>query len=72
MTVFAFSSVIDLIINLEFLGLIRGFMSEYLEVGEPYLFSPWGSAICIFDGIGFYPMYHFIVHFYSNGYALEI
>ncbi|ODM92979.1 Transmembrane 6 superfamily member 1, partial [Orchesella cincta] len=64
---FAFTAVIDLIITLEFNGVIRNFMSEYLKLGEPYLASSWGSAIALFDGIGFYFMYLGLVHLISNG-----
>lgn len=41
---FSFTAVIDLIITLEFNGIIRNFMSEYLNLGEPYLASPWGAG----------------------------
>jgi len=66
-TLFAFTSVIDLIISLEFKGYISGFMSEYLEIGEPYLCSPWGSAIALFDGLFLYTMYLILIHLISNG-----
>jgi len=67
MTLFAFTAVIDLIITLEFNGLITHFMTEYLNLGEPYLSCPFGSAIALFDGIGFYPMYLVMIYLITNG-----
>ncbi|KAG4073958.1 hypothetical protein HA402_014163 [Bradysia odoriphaga] len=64
--VFAFTAVIDLIIGLELKGWINGFMSLYLSIGEPYLSSPWGCAIVIFDGTFFYVMYLMLIHNMSN------
>lgn len=65
-TVFAFTSMIDFIIGLEFKGWISGFMSQYLYIGEPYLSSPWGCAIVIFDGIFLYSMYLMMIHRIAN------
>ncbi|KAJ6645933.1 Transmembrane 6 superfamily member 1 [Pseudolycoriella hygida] len=65
-TVFAFTCMIDLIIGLELKGYIGGFMSVYLSIGEPYLSSPWGCAIVLFDGICIYVMYLTLIHLVSN------
>jgi len=59
--------MIDLIITLEYHGYIKGFMTVYLAMGEPYLQSPWGNAICAHDGTGFYLLYLFLVYLISNG-----
>lgn len=64
--VFAFTGIIDLIIALELKGFIGGFMSLYLSIGEPYLSSPWGYAIVLFDGTFFYAMYLILIHNISN------
>jgi len=64
---FTFTSMIDLIITLEYHGYIKGFMTVYLAKGEPYLQSPWGNAICAHDGTGFYLLYLFLVYQISNG-----
>lgn len=58
----------DLIIAIEFKGWIKGFMTEYLQIGEPYLNSPWGYAVTLFDGLCFYSMYLMLIHRISNGY----
>lgn len=63
---FAFTGIIDLIIALELKGFIGGFMSLYLSIGEPYLSSPWGYAIVLFDGSFFYAMYLILIHNISN------
>lgn len=67
MTLFAFTCTIDTIISLEFNGFIAKFMSEYLKFGEPYLHSPSGNAITLFDGVGFYIMYLALAFLIANG-----
>ncbi|KAL5005073.1 hypothetical protein ScPMuIL_018529 [Solemya velum] len=66
-SVFAFTACIDLILALDLDGYLRGFMSFYLEEGEPYLKTAHGTLINWWDGTGHYSMYLTLLSLCTTG-----
>ncbi|MFK7898991.1 MAG: hypothetical protein AB8G23_24390 [Myxococcota bacterium] len=65
-TVFAFAAILDLLIGLNLLGL-HDWMSWYFSSGEPYLNTPHGMAINLWDGFVHYGLYLFMISAMANG-----
>ena len=51
-----FACVVDLTISLENDGYVKGFMTNYLRNGEPYLKVAHCTMICYWDGICHYAL----------------
>ncbi|KAK0057314.1 transmembrane 6 superfamily member 1 [Biomphalaria pfeifferi] len=58
LSVFCWSTMIDLGIGLEIDGIISNFMAFYFIEGEPYLYTAYGAQVCYWDGI-----VHFLLQF---------
>ncbi|XP_029773375.1 transmembrane 6 superfamily member 2 [Suricata suricatta] len=56
-TIFAFTSVVDLLIALQEDGYMVGFMEFITTEGEPYLRTAHGVFVCYWDGIVHYLLY---------------
>ncbi|KAJ8304578.1 hypothetical protein KUTeg_018161 [Tegillarca granosa] len=56
-SIFTFSSVIDMVLALENDGIINSVMGFYLQEGEPYLQTAYGTFICYWDAIAHMMMY---------------
>jgi hypothetical protein len=48
-------------------GIVRGFLTHYLEHGEPYLMSAWGAVVSYWDGTVFLVYYITMAYLSSNG-----
>jgi hypothetical protein len=66
MSVFAWTSMIDLSIGLELDGYISNFMGFYFAEGEPYLNTAHGTAINYWDGTVHFALYLAIIALYSK------
>lgn len=72
LTPFMFASAIDLVVSLENDGLISNYMLFYLQKGEPYLATPYSTAICYWDGVVHYLFYWAMLHDFHKGYEKQI
>uniref|UniRef100_A0A0B7AEA7 EXPERA domain-containing protein n=2 Tax=Arion vulgaris TaxID=1028688 RepID=A0A0B7AEA7_9EUPU len=66
-SVFAWTSMIDLSIGLELDGYISNFMGFYFAEGEPYLKTAHGTAINYWDGTVHFALYLAMIALYSKG-----
>lgn len=55
--IFAFASLVDLVIALQEDGYVAGFLEFYAKEGEPYLHTAHGILICYWDGTVHYMLY---------------
>nr|XP_039273262.1 transmembrane 6 superfamily member 2-like [Styela clava] len=63
---FSWSCVIDIVLCLESLGYIDGYMDFYLESGEPYFITSFGIYINMWDAVIHYILYLTIIYKYDN------
>ncbi|KAH3833893.1 transmembrane 6 superfamily member 1-like [Dreissena polymorpha] len=69
MSLFMFSSMIDLIIAFEADGILSEFMGFYLKDGEPYLWTPYGTMINYWDGTVHYGLCIWILYCVHRGWS---
>lgn len=65
--IFAWSCTIDTIGAFEAMNLIDGYFDFYFEKAEPYLGSPFGAWIDLWDGVVHFALYLTIIYKYDNG-----
>ncbi|XP_065837841.1 transmembrane 6 superfamily member 1-like [Oscarella lobularis] len=66
-SLFAFTSIVDLLIGLELNGWISNSMLFYFKEGEPYLSTSHGMTINYWDGTGHFLMYLFMLDGIARG-----
>lgn len=64
--VFAFATMLDLLISLSLLG-YTDLMNGYFETGEPYLKSSYGMAVNLWDGTAHLAMYVGMAYYLAKG-----
>lgn len=64
--IFAFATMLDLLIALSLLG-ITDVMNSYFESGEPYLKSSYGMAVNLWDGTAHLAMYAGMSYYLAKG-----
>lgn len=64
--VFAFATMLDLLIALSLLG-VTDVMNSYFETGEPYLKSSYGMAVNLWDGTAHLLMYIGMSYYLAKG-----
>jgi hypothetical protein len=64
--VFAFATMLDLLIALSLLG-VTDVMNSYFETGEPYLKSSYGMAVNLWDGTAHLAMYVGMSYYLAKG-----
>nr|CAB3266997.1 transmembrane 6 superfamily member 1-like [Phallusia mammillata] len=63
---FSFSSVVDLIFYLEVMGFVKGYIGFYLETGERYFNTSYGTLALLWDFIVHFPLYIAIIYCIDN------
>ncbi|KAF6040409.1 TM6SF2 [Bugula neritina] len=64
---FLFASSIDMVLSLENDGLLANYMAFYMKDGEQYLMTPYGTAICYWDGAVHFALYWAMLYSFNNG-----